>query len=149
MKKLISTVIALATLAGVSLPVAAADNVVMLPIATAMASNNAPYRLGDKVKYYFGTQATPPVLKRILNDQTNKKTNALNKSTEQACNWVFLSAMLQLKKRAESSGANAVINIVSNYDNVEKSSETEFECHVNALMAGVVLKADFVSIADK
>ncbi|MCH8620664.1 excinuclease ATPase subunit [Undibacterium sp. TS12] len=146
MKKLIRTAIALITLVNLTMPVIAADNIVMLPIATAMTSNNAPYRLGDKVKYYFGTQATPPVSRKIINDQTNKKTNALNKTTEQACNWVFLSAMLQLKKRAENLGANAVINIVSNYDDVEKSSETEFECHINALMAGVVLKADFVKI---
>ncbi|MFZ6730695.1 hypothetical protein ACO0LG_02075 [Undibacterium sp. Ji42W] len=97
----------------------------------------------------ISAQTTPPVVKRILNDETNKKTNALNKTTEQACNWVFLSAMLQLKKRAEKSGTNAVMNIVSNYDNVEKLSETEFECHASALMAGVVLKADFVKVDSK
>jgi hypothetical protein len=29
------------------------------------------------------------------------------------------------------------------------SSQTEFECHAGALMAGVALKGDFVKIADK
>lgn len=149
MKKLISTAIALATLAGFALPVAAADNKVMLPIAAAMADNNAPYRLGENIKFYFGKQPTPPVLKVISSDKTSLRTNAFGKSNEKACNWVFLSDMLQLKKRAEELGANAVINIVSNYDNIEYSSETEFECHVGAIMAGVAFKADFVRIADK
>jgi uncharacterized protein YbjQ (UPF0145 family) len=57
--------------------------------------------------------------------------------------------MLQLQKRARDLGANAVINIVSNYNNVEFSSETEFECHAGAIMAGVALKGDFVKVADK
>ena len=41
----------------------------------------------------------------------------------------FLSAMLALQKRAQSVGADAVVNIVSNYKNIENSSATEFECH--------------------
>ncbi|MFC0250535.1 hypothetical protein [Massilia consociata] len=43
-------------------------------------------------------------------------------------------------------GANAVVNIVSNYKNVENSSATEFECHDGAMMTGVALKGEFVRI---
>jgi uncharacterized protein YbjQ (UPF0145 family) len=126
----------------------AADRKVMLPIQVALASNSAEARLGDAVKFYFGSQQTPAVVKRLAVDQTSQKTNAFGKSDETACNWVFLSAMRQLEKRARELGANAVVNIVSNYRNVVYSSETEFECHAGALMAGVALKGEFVKVAE-
>ncbi len=146
MKKLLSMVVFGVV---VSAPAQARDTALMMPIAAAMDANGAKDRLGDSVRFYFGKQATPRVLNKITSDQTNLKTNAFGKSAETSCNWVFLSAMLSLKKRAEEVGANAVVNIVSNYQNVEMSSETEFECHDGALMSGVALKADFVKVADK
>jgi uncharacterized protein YbjQ (UPF0145 family) len=131
-----------------SLSAMAGDNLVNLPIAGAMAANDAQSRLGTSVKFYFGDQPTPRVLTKISSDKTSLRTNGFGKSTEKACNWVFLSAMLQLQKRAQDVGANAVINIVSNYNNVEKSSRTDFECADGAVMAGVALKGDFVKIAE-
>jgi len=135
--------------AGLAAPLAAqaADTVVMLPIAGAMAANDAQGRLGDSVKFYFADQPTPTVLSRITSDKTSLRTNGFGKSAEKACNWVFLSAMLQLQKRAHDVGANAVINIVSNYNDKEMASQTEFECHDGAIMAGVAFKGDFVKVA--
>jgi len=80
-------------------------------------------------------------------NKTSQKATAVGKSDDVACNWVFLSAMIRLQKHAQSIGANAVTNIRSNYNNVEKSSTTDVECHAGALMAGVALKADFVKVA--
>lgn len=148
MKKLLSMVV-FGVVVAATAPVQARDTAVMMPIAEAMSANSAKDRLGDSVRFYFGKQATPQVLNKIISDQTNLKTNAFGKSAVTSCNWVFLSAMLSLKKRAEEVGANAVVNIVSNYHNVEMSSETEFECHDGALMSGVALKGDFVKVADK
>ena len=149
MKKLISSVSVLMAALMLATNVNAADLKVRLPISAAMNANDAKSRLGDSVKFYFGTQATPTVLERIAVDKTSLKTNAFGKSNEKACNWVFLSDMLQLQKRAKELGANAVINIVSNYDNIEYTSEVDFECHVGAIMAGVAFKGEFVRIADK
>ncbi|TWI66341.1 hypothetical protein IP91_02153 [Pseudoduganella lurida] len=132
----------------VTLPAMAADTVVMLPIAGALAANDAQSKLGDNVKFYFGDQPTPKVLSKITSDKTSQKTNGFGKAAEKSCNWVFLSAMLSLKKKAEEVGANAVINIVSNYNNKEMSSATEFECHDGAIMSGVALKGDFVKVAN-
>jgi uncharacterized protein YbjQ (UPF0145 family) len=120
----------------------------MMPIKEALASAAADQRLGDSVKFYFGNQASPAVVKRVGVGQTSQKTNAFGKSDATACNWVFLSALRQLEKRARELGANAVINIASNYMNVAFSSETEFECHAGAIMAGVALKGEFVKVAE-
>lgn len=147
MKKFTSVAVLLAFALISPLAASAADTVVMLPIAGAMAANDAQQRLGDSVKFYFADQPTPKVLSRITSDRTSLRTNGFGKSAEKACNWVFLSAMLQLQKRALDVGANAVINIVSNYNDKEMASQTEFECHDGAIMAGVAFKADFVKVA--
>jgi uncharacterized protein YbjQ (UPF0145 family) len=87
------------------------------------------------------------VLNKITSDKTSQRTNGFGKSAEKACNYVFLSAMLALQKRAQEVGANAVVNIVSNFKDIEMASQTEFECADGAIMAGVALKGDFVKIA--
>ena len=129
-----------------SYSVHAADTMLKFPIAGAMAVNDAEKRLGDSVKFYFADQPTPKILTKIASDKTSQRTNGFGKSAEKACNWVFLSAMLALQKRAHELGANAVVNIVSNFNNVEMASQTEFECADGAIMAGVALKGDFVKI---
>lgn len=91
---------------------------------------------------------TPQILAPLGSDVSNRKTNAFGKSDDKACNWAFLSAMVALEKRAQQMGANAVINIVSYYNRKVMASATEFECHAGAIIAGVVLKGDFVKIAD-
>lgn len=146
MKKIISTLVILGAVAAIAAPAQARNSKVMLPLAGAMADNDAQSRLGDDVKFYFAGQATPKVLQKLGTDKTSQKTNAFGKSDAKACNWAFLSAMLRLQNRARELGANAVINIVSNYDNAEFASATEFECHAGAMMAGVALKGDFVKV---
>jgi uncharacterized protein YbjQ (UPF0145 family) len=143
MKKMILA----AALLAASFSATAADKMIKFPIADALAANDAQARLGDSVKFYFADQPTPKVLSRITSDKTSQRTNGFGKSSEKACNWVFLSAMLALQKRAHEVGANAVINIVSNFKDVEMASQTEFECADGAIMAGVALKGDFVKIA--
>jgi len=146
MKRMIPVaVMAVAALASAS--ASAANDMLKFPIAGAMAANDAQARLGDSVKFYFAGQPTPRVESKIITDKTSLRTNGFGKSAEKACNYVFLSAMLQLQKRAQDVGADAVVNIVSNFNNVEFSSATEFECADGALMAGVALKGDFVKLA--
>lgn len=146
MKKTMLMVVLAALAAGSTMTAQAADRKVKLSIAAAMAANDG--KLGDSVQYFFAGQPTPKVIEKLGTDKTSQKTNAFGKSDEKACNWVFLSSMMRLEKRAKELGANAVVNIVSNYNNVESASPTEFECHAGAIMAGVALKGDFVRIAD-
>jgi uncharacterized protein YbjQ (UPF0145 family) len=146
MKKLILSITIAAAALGGSLPAQARDTKLMLPLAAAMSANDAQSRLGDTVKFYFGNQKTPAIAQRLGVDKTSQKTNSFGKSAETACNWAFLSGMLRLQQRARELGADAVINIVSNYKNEEVSSETEFECHDGAMMSGVALKGEFVKL---
>lgn len=124
-------------------PVFARDTIHRLPIADVLENPEYAAQL-EGVDFYFGDQPHPKVTRDFGSDRTNKKTNAFNKSDEEACQWVMLSALLQLKQRANDLGANAVINIKSNYRNNLTSSETEYTCGAGAIMSGVALVGDFV-----
>jgi hypothetical protein len=52
--------------------------------------------LDGSIKFYFAGQSHPAVLEKISTDVTNQKTNAVGKSDEEACKWVYLSALVQL-----------------------------------------------------
>lgn len=147
MKKTIAVAAMLAVSLTASFSASAEDKMVKFPIAGAMAANDAQQRLGDTVKFYFADQQTPKVASKITSDKTSQRTNGFGKSAEKACNWVFLSAMLALQKRATEVGADAVVNIVSNFKDQEFASQTEYECADGAIMAGVALKGDFVKLA--
>ena len=148
MKNIISLTIIIASTLSIVWPAQARDTKYLLPIAAALETKDAKTRLDGSVKFFFGNQETPKVLAKLSTDVTNLKTNAVGKSDEKACNWVFLSAMLALEKRAKQLGANAVINIVSYYKKEVMSSATEFECHAGVVIAGVALRGEFVKIAE-
>lgn len=100
----------------------------------------------SNVKFYFGKQPAPAVEKSLGEFTTSQKTNAFNKTDEEACRWVMASALKRLAESAAQKGADAVINVRSNYNNIQFSSETEYECHAGGIMAGVALKAEFVKL---
>ena len=82
-----------------------------------LSSDEARTALGNDVLFFFGDDPHGKVTNNIAEVKTSKKTNAFGKSDEEACHWVFLSAMKELKAAAIKRGGNAVINIRSNYKN--------------------------------
>ncbi|MDE1183547.1 excinuclease ABC subunit A [Paraburkholderia sp.] len=131
-----------ATLA--STHVFARDTVAEYPVADALQSE--PGKVGDDIPLYFAGQNHPAVVKSMGEFATNKKTNAFGKSDETACKHVFLSAVIELQERARKEGGNAVINIKSNYRNEIRESATQYTCGAGAVIAGVALKGDVVTL---
>ena len=129
-----------------STAVLARDTVADYSVEEALSIEKIKSGLGTDVKFYFGDQKHGNVTKKFGEFRTNKKTNAFNKSDKEACQWVFLSALLSLKDRAIKEGGNAVINIKSNYKNNLTSSSDSFQCGSGALVAGVALVGDVVKI---
>jgi hypothetical protein len=111
---------------------------------------NPEYRgkLGDTVAFYFGNQPAPHVGKSFGEFVTNKKTNSFGKPDEEACRWVMLSALLELRDRAWKMGGNAVTNIVSYFKKDTASSESVYECHAGAFVAGVALRGTVVKLGN-
>lgn len=140
----------LATVAflAVSLNAAARDDHKMFPLKDALEAPAAQEKLDKSIKLHFAGQAHPKVIKKLGEWPTNKKTNAFGKSDVEACNWVFLSAVMTLQERAQKEGGNAVIDIKSNYRNIETASATEFMCGVGNIVAGVALKGTVAKLAE-
>jgi hypothetical protein len=144
MRKIIIMILVLAFI--VSVPEASArDDRLRFSVADVLAIPENASRL-EGVTFYFGEQSHPEITRNHGEFRTNKKTNAFNKSDLQACQRAMMSAMLQLHKKAMSLGANAVVNILSNYKNDQVSSDTEFVCGAGGIMAGVALIGTFVEI---
>lgn len=128
-------------------PAAADDAVSQHLIETVMQHPEFQAQVGDSVRFYWGDAPTPAVARRIeQNATTSLRTRKLGRATGEACRWVAMSALIQLRDHATSMGGNAVVNIRSNWNNVEYSSRTEYQCAAGFLMAGVALKADVVSL---
>lgn len=119
----------------------------MFSIQQALESNDFKQKLDLNIRLYFGKQEHPEKLNYFGQFSSNRKTNAFNKTDSYACQWVLLSALLSLQERAKDEGGNAVINIASYYKKNTVSSETEYECHAGAVVAGVALIGDVVTLA--
>ena len=115
-------------------------------IATAIAAGKADGTLDGTVQFHFKGARAPAVAQRLGPANTNKKTNAFGKTDAAACQWVFLSALKALQEAAKDRGANAVIDIESNYKSRVFASATEYECGAGGLMAGVALKGVYAKV---
>lgn len=115
-------------------------------IQDALSTPKAKQKVDKSIPLYFGNKKHAQIKRSFGEFSTSKKTNAFNKSDKQACEWVFLSAVLQLQRKARQLGANAVINIKSNYNRIETSSKTKFKCAAGNVLAGVALKGTFVKV---
>lgn len=145
MKVFISTLSAL-TISLCAFDACARDDVQEYSIADALSSVQAKEILGTDIQFYFGDQPHAAIAKEFGEYSTSKKTNGVNKSDKEACEWVFLSAMKTFRDRAKNLGANAVVNIRSNYKNNLTSSTTTFTCGSGALMSGAALKGTAVTL---
>lgn len=101
--------------------------------------------IDGSVRFYLSGQKVA-VVARLGEDVSNRKTNAANKSDQEACRWVALSALRALQDGAKARGANAVVDIVSYYKKNEFRSSTNYECHAGTILAGVALKGTYARV---
>src|SRR6267378_501739 len=147
MKQAVAGLVSLVALA-VALPAAARDDRLKFPVDAALAKGqNYKEKIDPQVKLYFGKPSKLKVAKTIGEWTSNKKTNAFNKSDQEACDIAFISAAVSLQQRAKQEGGNAVVNIHSVYKNDKFESPTEYLCGAGATMAGVALRGTVVTLA--
>jgi len=115
-------------------------------IQDALSTPKAKQKVDESIPLYFGNKKHATIKRSFGEFSTSKKTNAFNKSDKMACEWAFLSAVLQLQRKARQLGADAVVNIKSNHNRVETSSRTKFKCAAGNILAGVALKGTFVKV---
>ncbi|MDU0353034.1 excinuclease ABC subunit A [Paraglaciecola aquimarina] len=139
------TLVCLVSCLFLSMNAAARDDRLKFPIEPLLSSEKAKQALLDIPIYFAGQPHATPV-KTYGEMSTNKKTNAFNKSDQEACEWVLLSALKALQEGALKKGMNAVVDIKSNYKHNEFVSSTEFECGAGTFLSGVALKGTAVTL---
>ena len=127
-------------------PSFARNNAVTVTLESVLDMPEAKAKMDGSVKFYLAGASTPKVIKKFGEDTSNAKTNAFNKTPEEACRWNALSALLKLQEHAKRDGANAVIDIVSYRDHVDFKSPTEVQCSDGAFMGGIALKGTYATV---
>ena len=138
----IGAALVLCSLPGIS---QARDTTHYLPFDEAVADATAAGRLDGSVKFYLAKRPAGATIIRS-NVSTSKKTNAFNKTDEAACSWALQSALIGMEKAAKAAGANAVVDIVSNYKHVEYKDSSKYECHAGGVIAGVAIKGSLAKV---
>lgn len=128
-------------------PASAADAMLELPVADARASSHASALLD--VPFFMAGEKHDAVASKIGEWPTNQRTNAFGKAKTDACNRVFISAIIALQKRAQVEGGNAVVDVYSNTKNQKFESATLFRCAAGAVVANVALKGTVVKLGAK
>jgi uncharacterized protein YbjQ (UPF0145 family) len=103
-------------------------------------------KLDGSVQFYLSGAPTPTVVRRLGEGTSNRKTNAANKSDQDACRWAALSALVAFQNSAKAKGANAVVELVSYYKKNTWVDAQKVECHAGAIMAGVALKGSYAEV---
>ncbi|MFT3761455.1 MAG: excinuclease ATPase subunit [Pseudoxanthomonas sp.] len=125
----------------------AADRVVDLPLQELLDSPQAKEAgIDGSVRFYLAGQKTPAVLSRMSEDVSNKKTNGVGKSDEEACRWVMLSVLKAFQESAKARGANAVVDLVSYYKKNESRSATTYRCHAGNIVTGIAMKGAYAKV---
>ena len=106
-------------------------------------------KLDRLVKFYLDGQAHPRAGKTFGSDVSNKKTNGVNKSDDQACRWAAMSALVSFQQAAKQHGANAVIDLVSYYKKIESKDAKNYQCHAGGIIVGVTLKGTYATVGGK
>ncbi|PRH83218.1 excinuclease ATPase subunit [Arenimonas caeni] len=141
------SILALAATLLLAAPAQARDSRLHLDFQEAVKSGLADGTLDGSVSFHLAGARTPAVSQRLGAAQSNRKTNALNKSDEEACRWVLMSVLVAMQDQARAKGANAVVDIVSNYKKKEFRSATQYECAAGNIMAGVALKGTYAVVS--
>ena len=127
----------------------ARDDRLHMPIKMALERSEAKQKLDPEIRLYFG-KASHPAAKGDMGDyRVDKKTRSIGRSDADACQWAFLSALIDLQARARTLGANAVVGIESFFGEQTLTSDTEFLCGAGSMMAGTGLSGKLVKLPGK
>jgi hypothetical protein len=128
-----------------ALPAEARETFHDLSVEDAKQSTLGQEKLLDLPIYMKG-QKHPKVAKDLGVFTSNRRTNAFNKSDEQACEVAFLSALIALQKRARAEGGDAVVDVRSITKHNDLESATQFRCVAGAVIANVALEGRVVRL---
>jgi uncharacterized protein YbjQ (UPF0145 family) len=128
----------------------ATGKIVHFPVQNAIDAATNAGKLDGTVKFYFAGnapdgQVTVMNNKVMDNEEINRDTHALGKNDQTTCDEALQSLLISLQDQAKKAGANAVVDIVSNYSHEYRDSQN-YECHVGLSTFGVMLKGKLAKV---
>jgi hypothetical protein len=126
-------------------PASARDTEVSLSARAAAESELGRSALYN-IPFYMKGQPHPKVASKLLEIRSGQSTRGMFRSDEDSCNVAFLSAIKVLQERAQESGADAIVNVVSITRNKLTESATDFRCVAGTAVVHVGLRGDIVKL---
>ena len=117
-----------------------------LSVSEAVKSEIGRSQLQD-LPFFMAGQTHPAVERDLGVFKSNRRTNAFNKSDEEACRIAFLSAIIALQKKAIDRGGGAVVDIKSVTNNNNLESATKYRCVAGNVVANGALTGRVVKIS--
>lgn len=102
--------------------------------------------LDGSVTFHLAGTPIEGKVHKLRSVTSSRKTNASNKSDEEACTWALQSALASLQNAAKQVGANAVVEIVSYHKRNVRSDAMRYECRAGTLIAGVALRGQLATV---
>lgn len=133
-------------LAATAGPAQARNTFLMQPLAEVMTQPEAQRRLDPSIRLYFADQQHPEIQTRRGGYFSSNKVRALLRSDAESCRVAALDSLLALQARARQVGADAVVNIVSYYEQRENPSSERYECRAGNVITEVAFKGDMVTL---
>ena len=96
------------------------------------------HKLLDTPWYMAGYKKSPSG-ERLQMMNTQKATNKFGKDDDYACSIAFMSAIIQLQKRAKQLGAKAVVDIKAETKGMTPASPNMYNCNLGTFTAVVRL----------
>jgi hypothetical protein len=127
------------------MPAQGRNNAVNVTLESVLDMPEAKAKLDGSVKFYLAGVKTPKH-KKLGQDVANAKTNAFNKTPEEACRWNVLTALIKFHEHALRQGADAVVDLVSYNEHVPFESTSELQCRDGALVNGITLKGSYAKV---
>jgi uncharacterized protein YbjQ (UPF0145 family) len=120
---------------------------VVLSVSEAKESPTGKAKLSD-VPFYMKGQSHKKVVTDLGTFTSNQRTNAFNKSDEEACKIAFLSAIIVFQKRAVKMGADAIVDIRSITKDQPYDDPAQFRCAAGNIIANVALSGRVVKFSE-
>jgi len=155
--KLLTRIVLACTTLLCAVQTAQARNDMLLPPIKDVLKMGRTRGIIENMNLYFGDQSPERSIKERMGNVvvTGKadpyiyhSTRTERRDDEPTCREAMQKAIKAMVDQARERGGDGIVQIVSNYNNVERSSTTEYECHAGNMRAVVELKGVVVKFVD-
>ena len=98
------------------------------------------------VPFYLKGESRPGIAKSISEMTSERTASGAFRGDEASCHSAFLAALKTLQQRAQESGADAVVDIVSVTRGQTTESASDYRCIAGAVVVHVGLKGKLVKL---